>query len=116
MFETMMREMLLKMIREDAEFRREVISLVSDVYNAHIQHAVKYVIESDEQVQDVIRKQVTMDIGELITDLIQCDEGVNNTLTDKIVRAVNNDERVIDSITERIDQAISGLTFEVSVS
>lgn len=116
MFETMLREMLLKLIREDAEIFNELRKMNGYMYDNSVASAVKYVIENDEQVQDVIRKQATKDIGELITDMIERDEVVNTTLTDKIVRAVNNDEHVIDSITERIDQAINDLTFEVTVS
>jgi hypothetical protein len=116
MFETMLREMLLKMVREDPDFRAEIMKISGEMYDNSVKQAVKYVIENDEAMQDVIRKQATTDIGELITDMIERDDVVKESFTARIVHAVNNDEQVIDAITERIDRAINDLTFEVSVS
>jgi methyl coenzyme M reductase alpha subunit len=115
MFETMLREMLLKLIREDDEFRGVVLNLCSDMYDNSVKHAVKYTIENDEQVQDVIRKQATTDIGELITDMIERDEVVKESISTAVHQVIENSEYVSRMIDGQVTELIENLTFEVSV-
>jgi predicted transcriptional regulator len=120
MFETMLREMLLKLIREDLEFRDTINILCGQMYDNSVKHAVKYTIdndgvvkamirqmikqslEEDGDIQDVIRKQATTDIGELIVMTVREDSSIADWLN--------------DAIAEAIDDKIKDLTFEVSVS
>jgi cellobiose phosphorylase len=68
MFEQMLKELLLKLLREDLEVQAAVIGNCDTSYDRSVQSTVKYVIENDETVQDVIRKQATTDIWEAIED------------------------------------------------
>jgi hypothetical protein len=130
MFETMLREMLLHLVREDAEFRSEIYGLCEEQYNRSVGVAVQYVIlndgiakatirqmikqslEEDGDIQDVIRKQATTDTGELIIDMIERDLSVNQALISKIELVLEDNP----FIAETIDDKIKDLTFEVSVS
>jgi rRNA-processing protein FCF1 len=116
MFETMLREMLLKLIREDAEIFNELRKMNSSMYDSSITSAVKYVIENDEQVQDVIRKQATTDIGELVTDMIERDETVKESISTAVHQVIENSEYVSNMIDTQVIDRIENLTFEVSVS
>jgi hypothetical protein len=97
MFEQMLRELLLKLIREDTEIRDTINIFCGQVYDKSVKQAIKYTIENDEQVQDVIRKQATLDIGELIIEMI------------------DHDDNVINSIRSMVQDKIDDLTFEVIV-
>jgi len=97
MFEQMLRELLLKLIREDTEIRNELFFAQARVYDNSVTDAVKYTIENDEQVQDAVRKQATLDVGDLIVEMI------------------DHDENVISSIRSMIRDKIDDLIFEVTV-
>lgn len=103
MFEFLLREFLLKMINEDAEFRNSLKELLQQV------------IATDEIVQDVIRKQATTDIGELIIDMFDSSQSIDEILTKKIVDVIENNKEVINSISEHVDHLVDELTFEVTV-
>ena len=68
MFEEMLKDLLLKMIREDEDVQAAIITTCANAYDTSVKHAVKFSIENDESVQDVIRKQATMDIWEAIEE------------------------------------------------
>lgn len=68
MFEQMLKELILKLIREDSEVRTEFIHMMNVYYDISVTHAVKHSIENDGDIQDVIRKQATTDIWEAIED------------------------------------------------
>lgn len=103
MFELMLRELLLKMVREDTEFR-DSVSI-----------AVKNAIENDDLVQDAIRKQATTDISELIIDMFDSSQSIDEILTKKIVDVIENNKEVVNSISEHVDHLVDELTFEVTV-
>lgn len=88
MFEEMLKELLLKLIREDTDVQSAMLVWASNSYAASVTTAVKCVIESDEMVQDVIRKQATTDIFEAIAD----------------------------DVEEAIERVVDGLTFDINVS
>jgi hypothetical protein len=116
MFETMLREMLLHLVREDTEFRGAVYKICTDTYDRSVVGAVKHVIENDDHVQDVIRKQATTDIGELITDMIERDEVVKESISTAVHQVIENSEYVSRMIDGQVTERIENLTFEVSVS
>ena len=88
MFEQMLKELILKLIREDRDVQLAIIEWTSDAYNTSVQNSVKWAIENDESVQDVIRKQATTDIFEAIAD----------------------------DVEEAIGRVVEGLTFDINVS
>lgn len=103
MFELMLRELLLKMVREDTEFRDSVSIAVNNA------------IENDDLVQDAIRKQATTDISELIIDMFDSSQSIDEILTKKIVDVIENNKEVVNSISEHVDHLVDELTFEVTV-
>ena len=82
MFEQMLKELILKLLREDLEVQAAVIGNCDISYDRSVQSTVKYVIESDEMIQDVIRKQATTDIwGAIEDDVKSCVEDEIDKLT-----------------------------------
>ena len=103
MFEFLLCEFLLKMTNEDAEFRNSLKELLQQV------------IATDEIVQDVIRKQATTDIDELIINMFDSSRSIDEILTKKIVDVIENNKEVVNSISEHVDHLVDELTFEVTV-
>lgn len=68
MFEQMLKDYIIKLIRQDPDVILAIIASSREAFDTSVQHAVKHVIETDESVQDVIRKQATTDIWEAIED------------------------------------------------
>jgi hypothetical protein len=116
MFETMLREMLLKLIREDREFRTHIYNMCEEQYNRSVGVAVQHSLLNNEQVQDVIRKQATTDIGELITDMIERDEVVKESISTAVHQVIIDSEYVSRIIVDQVNERIENLTFEVSVN
>jgi hypothetical protein len=108
--------MLLKLIREDAEVFNELRKMNSSIYDNAVKQAVEYMIVNNDEVQDVIRKQATTDIGELITDMIERDEVVKESISTAVHQVIENSEYVSRMIVDQVNERIENLTFEVSVS
>lgn len=83
MFEQLLKEMILKMINEDPDIRSVLWKTMMENYDMVISRSVKHIIENDESVQDVIRKQATTDIWEAIEDDV--DAAIDKTFEDLIV-------------------------------
>ena len=84
MFEEMLKDLLLKMIREDEDVQAAIITTCSNAYDTPVKHAVKFSIENDESVQDVIRKQATMDIWQAIEDDVE--SAIDKAIDDLMIR------------------------------
>jgi hypothetical protein len=84
MFEQMLKELLLKLLREDMEVQAAIIGNCDTSYDRSVQSTVKYVIENDDTVQDVIRKQATTDIWEAIEENVE--ETIDSALQELIIR------------------------------
>jgi predicted transcriptional regulator len=120
MFEQLLREMILMLLREDTDIRTALVTLAAEGYDKSVRNAVKFAIENDEQVQDVIRKQATMDIGELIVDTLKDlldgdDDDITSAFNKKIVDAIDHDMDVASSIRFIVSDKIETLNFEVTV-
>lgn len=83
MFEQLLKEMILKMINEDPDIRSMLWKMMMENYDMAISRSVKHIIENDESVQDVIRKQATTDIWEAIEDDVYA--AIDKTFEDLIV-------------------------------
>jgi len=68
MFEQMLKDYIIKLIRQDPDVILAIIASSREAFDTLVQHTVKYVIENDEMIQDVIRKQATTDIWQAIED------------------------------------------------
>ncbi len=87
MFEQMLKEMFIKIIREDETLKAEFLVLAAKSYELSVTRSVKYVIENDESVQDVIRKQATTDIWEAIEDDV--DMRIDKAIDNLVIRRAN---------------------------
>lgn len=91
MFEQMLKEHLIKLLQDDLAVRNAITPMLAkiarEVYNTSVQEAVKWVIENDETVQDVIRKQATTDIWEAIEDDV--DMRIDKAIDNLVIRRAN---------------------------
>ncbi len=87
MFEQMLKEMFIKIIREDETLKAEFLVLAAKSYELSVTRSVKYVIENDESVQDVICKQATTDIWEAIEDDV--DMRIDKAIDNLVIRRAN---------------------------
>lgn len=83
MFEQLLKELLLKLIRDDPDVQAAMLVWASNAYATSVTTAVKHVIENDESVQDVIRKQATTDIWEAIED--EVDTAITSSINELVV-------------------------------
>jgi hypothetical protein len=65
MLEQMLKEFLIKLIREDRDVQSAINVWATDAYLNSVTSSVKHTLENDESVQDVIR----VAIGEAIDNL-----------------------------------------------
>jgi hypothetical protein len=88
MLEQMLKEFLIKLIREDRDVQTALIRVVEDQDLENLTYTVKNLLLNSDSIESVIRKQATTDIWEAIED----------------------------DVNVAIGEAIDNLTFDITVS